>query len=148
MGLPKGIRLNNPGNIVRTATSWQGESTLQDDPRFLRFDDPVHGLRALMKILYNYQEADDIENIRGMINRWAPPAENDTGAYVADVAGRCGAGQTDYFSVSVPDNLIRLAQAIVHHENGECADPTLPNWYDDKVYEEAAAMVLPRQGGA
>lgn len=139
---PRGIRINNPGNIRRDATAWQGESTLQDDPDFLRFDTPELGLRALMKIIINYQAKYEIEHIQGLIYRWAPPSENDSNAYVADIASHCCVAPTAYFDVEVPDNLIRIAQAIVHHENGNCPDPTLPYWYPDETFEAAAGLAL------
>lgn len=140
--LPRGIRHNNPGNIRRTKTAWQGESTLQDDPDFIRFDDAQHGLRALMKTLITYQEKYDIEHVQGLILRWAPPSENNTAAYITAVAERVGVKPMDYISVEIPENLIRLAQAITRHENGKCPDPTLPWWYPDETYEKAAEMAL------
>lgn len=139
---PRGFRLNNIGNIRRNATAWQGESTLQDDPDFVRFDTPQMGIRAMMKILITYQTADEIEHIQGLISRWAPPSENNTVAYIADVAAHVGVAPMDYLSVEVPENLIRIAQAIAHHENGNCPDPTMPFWYPDETYEEAAQMAL------
>lgn len=141
---PRGIRLENPGNIRRGPTAWVGESTLQDDPDFLRFDKPEYGLRALMKILITYQSKDEVEHVQGMISRWAPPEENDTVSYIADCCARVGINQDDFLNLSIPQSLVRMAQAIVHHENGACPDPTLPNWYDETIYEEAVAMVLPQ----
>lgn len=139
---PRGIRLENPGNIRRGPTAWVGESTLQDDPDFLRFDKPEYGLRALMKILITYQSKDEVEHVQGMISRWAPPEENDTEAYIKDVAAHVGVKPLDYIDVEVPENLIRLAQAITYHENGKCPDPTLPWWYPDEIYEAAAALAV------
>lgn len=140
--LPRGIRLSNPGNIRKGGLAWQGESAMQDDHDFIRFETPVDGLRALMKILITYQEKYDIEHVQGMILRWAPPSENDSAAYAADVAARVGVKVTDYIDIEIPENLIRMAQAIVHHENGKCPDPTLPWWYPDEIYETAAARAL------
>lgn len=137
-----GIRLNNPMNIEKSATAWIGESTLQDDPTFVRFDTPEKGIRAGMKDLLTFQRKYDLDHIQGIITRYAPPKENNTAAYIADVCARCGVGPTDFFDVQVPDNLIRLAQAIVHHEQGACPDPTLPHWYDDSVFLQAAKEAL------
>lgn len=122
-------------------------STMQDDPVFIRFDTAVDGLRAGMKVLLNYQRADELEHIQAIITKYAPPVvegkiENDTAAYIADVAQHCGVNPLDYFDIEVPENLIRLAQAIVRHEEGKCPDPTLPFWYPDEVYQEAAEKAL------
>lgn len=140
--IPRGIRLQNPGNIRRNHIAWLGESTLQDDPDFLRFTDPEYGIRAIMKILINYQLKEDIEHVQGIISRWAPTNENNTDAYIKDVAAHVGVKPTAYLDVEVPENLIRLAQAIAHHENGKCPDPTLPWWYPDETYEAAAGLAL------
>lgn len=145
MSLPRGIANHNPGNIRRGTSAWQGMSLAQPDPDFISFDTPEYGLRALMKILLTYQDKDDIEHVQGMILRWAPPSENDTGAYVRDVCLHVGVKPDDYISLHVPENLIRMAQAITHHENGNSPDPTLPWWYPDETYETAAAMALGHQ---
>lgn len=147
---PRGVRLNNPGNIRHSAVSWKGQSTLQDDPDFVRFDprddadpdDAFWGIRAIMKIIINYQRQHDLETVRAIISRWAPPVENNTQAYFEDVAKRVGVGIDDHIDVEVPDLLIHLAEAIVYHENGKSPDPTLPYWFDETVYVAAAQSAL------
>ena len=139
---PRGIALNNPMNIERNSTSWQGAALMQDDKTFIRFETPEMGLRAGMKTLLTYQRKDDLEHIAAFIARYAPPVENNTTAYINDVCARCGVGPTDYFDVEVPDNLIKLAQAIVIHEQGKCPDTTTPFWYDEQTYEAAAKIAL------
>ena len=68
--LPRGIRNNNPGNIERGKDRWLGMSADQSgDPRFLVFDKPEAGLRAIMRLLINYQERHDIKTVRDAINR-------------------------------------------------------------------------------
>jgi hypothetical protein len=111
----RGIRNNNPGNIERTATRWKGMLEDQSgDPRFIVFADPVWGLRALARVLRTYM-SNGFNTPRMIVNRWAPPAENDTGAYVNAVAARAGLSpdqMVDEF------NLPQLIDAIVQHENG------------------------------
>jgi hypothetical protein len=84
---PRGIRNNNPGNIDRNTTKWQGMADDQSsDPRFVVFKTPQAGIRALAKILLTYQNHDGLKTVRGIIGRWAPAVENNTSAYVAAVA--------------------------------------------------------------
>ena len=52
--------LNNPCGIKKNSIAWQGEATMQDDPVFVRFESPVMGLRAAMKILLTYQRKYEI----------------------------------------------------------------------------------------
>lgn len=136
------ISLNNPMSIERTGIAWQGESTLQDDPVFLRFETPEKGIRAGMKNLVNYQRLHNLDTIRKIITRYAPPIENNTEAYIADVCKRCGVGPDDHFDDTEPQHLILLAKAVVRHEQGTCPDPTLPFWYDDTVFQQAAKEAL------
>jgi hypothetical protein len=52
--VPRGIRLNNPGNIKEAPgdkTQWQGERATDDDPVFEEFVSPEAGIRALARTL-------------------------------------------------------------------------------------------------
>ena len=54
-GLPRGIRNNNPGNIVISNNSWQGKIAVAQntDGHFEQFTELYYGLRALAKLLVN-----------------------------------------------------------------------------------------------
>jgi len=114
---PRGIRNNNPGNIRYDGTLWQGE-TGQDGGGFVTFDTPEHGIRALAKVLISYQTKHGLTTIGQMINRWAPPVENDTDAYVVAVCKACSASPSNPYTLT-PSRLATLAAAIIHQENGE-----------------------------
>jgi hypothetical protein len=113
--VPRNVRLNNPGNVDRTSIVWQGMSATQDDPRFITFVAPQWGFRCMARILKgDYREG--AVTVHELINRWAPPIENDTGAYVADVAHRLGVGMDD--TLSLDGHLLPLLKAIAVHEGG------------------------------
>ena len=57
--------------------------------------------------------------IRGLINRWAPPGENNTEAYVAAVASAAGVGPDDEIDVDTAAVMTALVKGIIMHENGE-----------------------------
>ena len=116
--LPRGIRNNNPGNIRRSAIPWEGkvEGT---DTAFETFATPEHGMRALEKNLTAYQTKHGLNTPREIINRWAPPTENDTGAYVNVVAQALGVGPDDPINVQDPATMQKLRDAIIQHENGQ-----------------------------
>jgi hypothetical protein len=116
--LPRGIRNNNPGNIRRSAIPWEGkvEGT---DTAFETFATPEHGMRALEKNLTTYQTKHGLDTPRKIIGRWAPPTENDTGAYVNAVAQALGVGPDDPINVQDPAVMQRLRDAIIQHENGQ-----------------------------
>ena len=117
---PRGIRNNNPGNIDRTAEKWQGMAADQSsDSRFVVFSAPVWGLRALAKVLLSYQRKHGLRTPAAIIGRWAPPVENDTGAYARQVAKGLGVGVDDQIDLQRPETLQRILPAIVQHENGQ-----------------------------
>lgn len=117
---PRGIRNNNPGNIDYHESSdpWLGLADPPTDGRFCRFTDPVYGLRAILKVLLTYQRQYGLKTVRGLINRWAPPGENDTDSYVQDVASYAGIGPDDEVDVSSRPTALALLARITYHENG------------------------------
>lgn len=139
--LPRGIRNRNPGNIERNKDRWLGMSADQSsDSRFLVFDTPEAGIRALMRVLINYQERHKINTLREAINRWAPPVENNSTAYVQHVSRLTGFDPDEPLDFLDREVNIALTRAIIRHENGEPSLYGLKEWYGDDVYDRAATM--------
>jgi len=113
--IPRGVRNNNPGNIRHSQVHWEGEALTQPDPDFVQFMDPEHGIRAIVRILRSYKR-NGLDTIRKAVNRWAPPNENNTDAYVSAVCEKCGVGPDD--SVDYDTIMTILVKAIIQHENG------------------------------
>lgn len=113
----RGIRNNNPGNIEIGGQVWQGQ-VAGNDARFATFETPEAGIRALAKNLITYQDKHGLNTVDGIINRWAPSKENQTGAYVAAVAKELGVAPGDGLNVRDPATLSKLTTAIIRHENG------------------------------
>jgi hypothetical protein len=108
--LPRGLRNNNPGNVRQSpGQTWSGE-VRGGDTEFETFMGPDKGVRAIGRIMKNNQNL----TVRDFLNRYAPPTENDTAAYVAAVE-KAGIDITK--SVSAVSNL-DLTKAIIQHENG------------------------------
>ncbi|MHC1788290.1 hypothetical protein [Solidesulfovibrio sp.] len=127
----RGIRNQNPGNIRHSPDKWLGEVP-GNDKSFKTFSDPVYGIRALAKLLLNYERKYGLNTISGIISRWAPTVENNTAAYIDAVAKACG---VDPFQViDVAAYLPALVPAIIAHENG--SQP-----YTDEQISQAIAMV-------
>ena len=117
--LLRGIRNHNPGNLRRSADPWQGMAAEQTDSEFFRFASAKWGIRALARTLIAYQDRVGLKTIKQMIGRWAPPNENDTGAYVRAVAASVGVGADDEIDVHDYAILRPLTLAIIRHENGQ-----------------------------
>lgn len=117
-GEPRGIRTNNPGNLVKSDIQWDGK-VAGGDGKFESFATPEQGIAAMARNLIAYQERHGLDTVQDIISRWAPPKENQTGAYAASVARELGIKPTDQISVSDPATLTKLTQAIIRHENGK-----------------------------
>lgn len=123
--LPRGVRLCNPGNIRKSSTLWLGLSDTQSDPDFFTFSNAKYGIRAIAVILKTYQR-EGISTIRDAIDRWAPPVENNTSAYVSDVCEQCSVDPDKPIDFKLI--MVTLVKAIIRHENGlNNGQP----WYDD-----------------
>jgi hypothetical protein len=125
----RGERNNNPGNLNYTAPphAWRGQVGLElvpegehFTPRFGRYDCAENGLRALASQLLVYQRRHNCSTPRQIVDRWAPPAENDTGAYAEDFAQVVCAGVDDPIDLDDLATLAAATRAIVRHENGRC----------------------------
>ncbi len=112
---PRGIRNNNPGNI-RHGDNWRGIAEDQTDRSFITFDSPEYGIRAMGKLLANYERLYGINTVAGLIDRWAPPIENNTQAYINSVAQALGVSPNQ--PINVKESLGGLVPAIIKHENG------------------------------
>jgi len=113
---PRGIRLNNPMNIrIVKGTTWEGQSAVQSDESFVEFTDPVYGIRAGTRILRSY-EREGLQTIAEIIDRFAPPSENNSAAYVADVCEHCSVGPDE--PIDYDKALPGLIEAIILREQG------------------------------
>jgi len=117
--LPRGIRNNNPGNIDRDGTPWEGLSPQQTDPRFCVFSSAEYGIRALAVVLKTYEDAHGLTTLQEWIDRWAPPTENNSSAYLADVCTRSGVDATATISIHDLPLAAKVIEAIIAHENGD-----------------------------
>ena len=111
----RGIRNNNPGNI-RKGETWLGLSQFQTDASFATFVSPEYGIRALARILSNYQSVYGLYTVRDIINRYAPPSENSTTDYVKFVSDYLGVLPTQV--INVHNVMPKLIEAITIQENG------------------------------
>lgn len=112
---PRGIRNNNPGNI-EAGIGWKGE--VGTDGRFAQFATPEHGIRALALNALTSQRVHGNDTVLELIDRWAPPTENNTVAYAAKVAQALGVGVDDPVDLSNPQTLQAFTTAVIQHENG------------------------------
>lgn len=114
----RGIRNNNPGNI-RKGAKWQGLSAEQTDSEFCVFSQPEYGIRALCRILRTYQRKYGLRDVHSIINRFAPPVENDTESYIKSVCLKLDVTPETLIDLEEKGIMLNLLKAIIRHENGE-----------------------------
>ncbi|MFC3031355.1 virion protein [Pseudoalteromonas fenneropenaei] len=113
MNTPRGIRNNNPLNI-KTGENWLGLAG--SDGPFVVFATSGHGIRAAGRILRTYSERHKRRTIRSIIERWAPPSENNTNAYIQFVAHKTGLDADRQLTL---DDYPKLLDAMIQMENGQ-----------------------------
>lgn len=116
--MARGLKNNNPGNIRLSREPWVGEIRPSKDRSFCQFETMPHGYRALLKLLQNYKNRHSCNTISKMINRWAPPVENNTEIYIRFVAKQTGIDRHAVIDVENKDEMLKLAAAISEMENG------------------------------
>ena len=133
--ITRGIRNNNPGN-VRKGTDWNGLDPSGTDADFCVFVSPQYGIRVIAKLLFAYQDFHDLNTIHGLIDRWAPPSENDTGAYAQFIADHAACGLNDPLNLhAMPEVLHGIVVGIIAYENGGYA-------YPDSVVSSGIQMAM------
>ena len=127
--LSRGMRNNNPLNIRRSASQWQGMRTEQTDRAFVQFTSMVMGYRAAWRTLETYYKHFEAERKpftpRNIIYRWAPPVENDSEAYLRRIcqlttlAGNAPLSRPSRILTSEDkEKLVSLIAAMACVENG------------------------------
>lgn len=146
--IPLGIRCRNPGNIEKNnRNDWVGQIRPGLHDRFCTFETPEYGLRAIMVLIKNYSKLHNINTLRGIIERWAPPVENATEVYIQNVSKWSGIKPDTEHTVTNFDFMVGVARGIVRQENGKPSNGDTEYsgnewWYSDKVYQNAYEMAV------
>jgi hypothetical protein len=85
MKIVRGLRNNNPLNIIKSNTIWLGQTNCTSESTFCTFSSMQYGFRAALKLLKNYYCVHHLRTIRDIVSRWAPETENKTEAYIRQV---------------------------------------------------------------
>jgi len=115
-GNSRGIRNNNPGNIVYGEFARKMGAT-GSDGRFAIFPNAEGGLAAMSALLTSYGNK-GFDTVGEIINKWAPPSENNTAGYSAAVAKSLGVSPNQPLDMNDPMVRAALMQQITRIENG------------------------------
>ncbi len=132
--IPRAARNNNPGNLEGGA-HWDGLMPLdgltgiQTHERFAVFKEAKWGFRALVTLLKNYKMLHGADTVQKIIDRFAPPNENNTTAYVRFVSERVGVQPNTQINVTIPKIMFDLAKSIAIYETGSWE----PYWHNSEL---------------
>jgi len=97
-------RRNNPGNLRNVG----GRG-------FQQFGSTEEGFRAMAHQLQLYGQRHN-DTLQGIISKWAPSSENNTAAYIANVAKKTGFSSTEHLNLNDPTVLSKLMVAMAQQE--------------------------------
>lgn len=119
----RGYKNCNPGNIRINSDVFQGEIIPSQDKAFKQFTNMAYGYRAMFKMLRNYKLRRGCNTIREMINRWAPPSDNNhTENYIKAVSTSADVLPDVEIDVNNEELMCRILAGMSKVENGVPAD--------------------------
>lgn len=92
-------------------------------PPIARFVTPEAGLAAADENLAAYGSKHGINTLAGVINRWAPPNENNTAAYIATVAKATGIDPNAHIDLANAQTRHTILTAMAQVEGGKNNNP-------------------------
>ena len=134
---PRGIRNNNPGNLVKTSIGWQGKKSPNTDGRFEQFTAFVWGVRAQIKDVRGDIVNDGKNTIRKLITEYAPAFENNTSGYINQVTNGMNMNADTPLTGSKEEmrKLLKIINRV------ECGNPQpyigRSEWFDDTMFDVA-----------
>ena len=128
--IPKEPKIfNNPGNI-EIGQGYAGETGDTYADRFVVFDSPQMGVRAIGRDIKTKMQRFD-GDLASIISQYAPPNENDTTNYYEYVKEQVGS------DIITEDDLGAVVRAIIKMEN----KPEIAQIYlDDSIFNEGLEL--------
>ena len=77
----------------------------------------MYGVRAADKVLTTYGRDRDIDSIRGLVSRFAPPSENETQSYIDYISGQLGIDADAEIDLSDPAMRSRILAPMAKIES-------------------------------
>lgn len=113
-----GARNNNPLNLTTLPNGRQYAGQVGAEGKFAAFASPEAGRAAADQTLQAYGTQHGIHTLAGVINRWAPPSENDTQSYINTVSAATGIAPNANINLSDPAIRAKLLPAMERVETG------------------------------
>ena len=117
----RGVRNNNPFNVIKTADQWTGKTTGRDT-KFETFTAVEYGIRAGIIDIVGDICKDKKNTISKFISEFAPRTENNTTAYITFLSDQTGKKADEILTDSTGkidfNLLLKIAIGIIRKENG------------------------------
>ena len=120
--IPRGLRNNNPLNLIRSGNRWKGKVASPSDNRFEQFTDIRYGIRAAFINMRTIIKRNNPCTLSRLIEVWAPSFENDTQAYIKRVTEISGYKPETVLDGHNATQMIYVAMAMAEVENGRKLD--------------------------
>lgn len=127
-----GFKQNNVGNLRGAGVAWQGKTGMNRG--FAVFADRLHGIRAIYVDLQNKFSA-KTNTIEKILNKYAPPAENDTLSYISFVEKHTGFNRSTILEGNFA-TLRKLVKAICLKETGYPLSDNEANEAEKLIFEK------------
>lgn len=111
--LARGIRNNNPLNIIHSKAVWQGQSPTQTDPNFVQFLSMEYGIRAAVRLLRAYNRR-GVVTLADIVKRWCP--DETAESYIANVCRLTGMPRHQVIDINHETQVISLLDAMIKVE--------------------------------
>ena len=131
---PRGIRNNNPGNLIYTNINWKGKLPKHQnkDRRFEMFIAPVYGVRAMIMDL-KHDISKGKNTVPALIEEYSPRFENNTNQYIETVCRDLKVSKTAKL-LPTKNTLRLLVLSMTGVETGG-------NYVTNDLFEQAYAMI-------
>lgn len=121
MKLPRGLRNNNPLNIIK-GVGFIGEVE-GTDPNFAQFSTLEYGYRAAFLLIKKYINVHHADTIAKIVHRWSPDGEKAERSYMQSVSRWTAIDVNQTLSFTDKRAMIAIVQAMAQFENGCTIDP-------------------------
>lgn len=119
--MARGYNNFNPGNIRKSAVTYKGEKP-STDVSFKQFISMAWGYRAIFILLDTYRLKYGLKTLQQLLNRYAPPSENNTTEYVNFVSSRTKIADISTVDTRDERQMIPIVAAMARMENGSDPD--------------------------
>jgi hypothetical protein len=125
--LPRGMKNNNPGNIVLSSSAWKGKIPNREntDGKFEQFVSYQYGVRAMIVLVQNYMNRYGLNTIGKIIQRWCGTNCNYN-SYVNSVSQSTGYAANQILPNSM-DVVVNVVRGLAQFEQGKPGNQLIPD---------------------